>query len=188
MITIALITDIHYGPSSHNKAEDFDALGAIDDFVAMAEREGADLLLDLGDRISDRSFEEDARSAAAVVDRLAAFSGPRAHLLGNHDVVNLSIADNERILGQSMQSRIIDPRSYQADPVATGRRLQRTDGLSTVGGYSPLAYRRAQRRSTTGDHCYACAYLRRVADRQLLFREPAASGDLSRPCHRARQR
>lgn len=105
---IAIVADIHHGPQSHNKAADWDGLARLGDFVEHAEAAGADLLLDLGDHISDVDAPTDRRSAADVAEALAAFSGPRLHVLGNHDVVNLSVADNEAIFGQGMESRVVD--------------------------------------------------------------------------------
>ena len=65
-------------------------------------------LLDLGDRISDTTREADRQVAAEVAATFATFNGPRYHVLGNHDVATMSIADNEEILGQSMQSAVVD--------------------------------------------------------------------------------
>lgn len=105
---IAIVTDIHHGPQSHNKATDWNGMARLAEFVAHAEAAGADLLLDLGDHISDVDNSTDRRSAADVAAALAAFPGPRVHVLGNHDVVNLSVAENEAIFGQSLQSRVVD--------------------------------------------------------------------------------
>ncbi|MDB5505387.1 MAG: hypothetical protein JWR75_25 [Devosia sp.] len=105
---IAIVTDIHHGPASHTKLAGWDALAVLDDFVAFATEQGADLILDLGDHISDTDLEQDRRVAAEVAACLAKFPGPRVHLLGNHDVEQLSIADNEAIFGQSMASRVVD--------------------------------------------------------------------------------
>ncbi|AKR55049.1 hypothetical protein XM25_04340 [Devosia sp. H5989] len=105
---IAIVTDIHHGPQSHTKAADWNGLPVLERFVDHANAVGADLLLDLGDHISDTDHETDMRSAGEVATALARFNGPRAHVLGNHDVVNLSVADNEAIFGQSMASSVID--------------------------------------------------------------------------------
>ena len=105
---IAIITDIHHGPLSHTKKEGWDALAVVDSFVAWATEQGADLLLDLGDHISDTSADADAEAMIAVASRLARFEGPRVHILGNHDVANLSVAVNEAIFGGSLASRVVD--------------------------------------------------------------------------------
>lgn len=105
---IAIITDIHHGPKSHTKEIGWDGLPAMEAFVEHANAIGADLVLDLGDHISDTDHATDVRAAREVADTLAQFKGPRYHVVGNHDVNNLSIADNEDIFGQSMASQVFD--------------------------------------------------------------------------------
>lgn len=105
---IAIVTDIHHGPQSHTKASDWNGIPVLEQFVAYAESVGADLLLDLGDHISDTDHDTDVQSASEVAAALAKFSGPRAHVVGNHDVVNLTVQENEAIFAQSMASRVID--------------------------------------------------------------------------------
>lgn len=105
---IAIITDIHHGPKSHTKETGWDGMATMEAFVEHANAIGADLVLDLGDHISDTDHHTDVRAATEVADALARFNGPRYHVIGNHDVANLSIADNEEIFDQSMQSKVID--------------------------------------------------------------------------------
>jgi len=105
---IAIITDIHHGPQSHTKDTGWDGLPAMEAFVEHATSIGADLLLDLGDHISDTDHATDVRAATEVARALGQFKGPRYHVVGNHDVTNLSIGDNEDIFGQSMASQVFD--------------------------------------------------------------------------------
>ncbi|MCH4547457.1 metallophosphoesterase [Rhizobium changzhiense] len=105
---IAIITDIHHGSLSHTKDPNWDGLPALREFIDRAISEKADLVLDLGDHISDTTHEADHRAMSEVAEIFKAFPGLRVHVLGNHDVANLSIADNEAIFGQSMASSIID--------------------------------------------------------------------------------
>ena len=105
---IAIVTDIHHGPQSHTKANDWNGLPVLERFVAHAEETGADLLLDMGDHISDTNHDADVTAASEVAAVLRTFSGKRVHILGNHDVNNLSIAENEAIFGQSMASSVTD--------------------------------------------------------------------------------
>jgi Icc protein len=105
---IALIADIHHGPQSHNKVPGWDALEVVRAFAGFANEVGADLLVDLGDRISDTTIEADRVAEREVVDALAAFRGPRVHLLGNHDVAKLTPDDNAMVLGQPMGNRVVD--------------------------------------------------------------------------------
>ncbi|WP_283192744.1 metallophosphoesterase [Rhizobium sp. AN80A] len=105
---IAIITDIHHGPLSHTKDESWDGLAHVRSFVARAVAEKADLLLDLGDRISDTNHETDHRVASELADIFKTYPGKRIHILGNHDVDNLTVAENENIFGQSMASSVHD--------------------------------------------------------------------------------
>ena len=105
---IAIITDIHHGPQSHNKKPGWDGLPVLERFLDRAQAEKVDLVLDLGDHISDTDHENDYRVASEVAAVFAGYDGQRVHLMGNHDAANLSTADNEAIFGQSMQSRVVD--------------------------------------------------------------------------------
>ncbi|MFB9949026.1 metallophosphoesterase family protein [Rhizobium puerariae] len=105
---IAVITDIHHGPLSHTKDPDWNGLPVLREFIDRAVAEKADLVLDLGDHISDTTHEADHRAMSEVAEIFKAFPGRRVHVLGNHDVVNLSIAENEEIFGQSMASAVTD--------------------------------------------------------------------------------
>ena len=105
---IALVADIHHGPHSHVKKEGWDALPELEAFVAAANEAGADVLLDLGDRVSDTTAEMDVRVMSEVVEKLSAFNGRRYHVVGNHDVGNLTMEQNAEILGQSTAHQVID--------------------------------------------------------------------------------
>ena len=72
----------------------------------------ADMLIDLGDRISNADHDTDAglmREVMAVFEPMAI---PRAHLLGNHDRHYLSRAENEAILGRPLGSRSLDVNGW----------------------------------------------------------------------------
>lgn len=90
---IAIISDIHHSREAN-------MLGEVERFVAAATASGADLLLDLGDRIDDTTREGDLALVEELANAFRRFPGPRVHLLGNHDVVNLSSDDHERMLGR----------------------------------------------------------------------------------------
>lgn len=90
---IAIISDIHH-------SREASMLEEVERFVAAATASGADLLLDLGDRIDDTNRESDLALADELADAFRKFPGPRLHLQGNHDVVNLSAEDHERALGR----------------------------------------------------------------------------------------
>ena len=109
---ISIITDIHHGPTSRTcpdvKDPDWPILERIRSFVARAERERSDLILDLGDRICDVDRETDLESAAKVFAAFRGFSGPVVHVLGNHDVINLTRDDHARLSGGRFDNRVVD--------------------------------------------------------------------------------
>lgn len=105
---IAIITDIHHGPQSHTKEAGWDGLPVLRQFIERAIAEKVDLVLDLGDHISDTTHANDYRMASEVAEIFKTFPGKRVHVLGNHDVSNLSVADNEAIFDQSMASSVTD--------------------------------------------------------------------------------
>lgn len=91
---LAIITDIHHGPSGPS------IVPHVEKFVAWAVDAGADVLLDLGDRIDDTDRATDLRLLGELATVFARFPRPRLHLLGNHDVVNLTDDDHETLLGR----------------------------------------------------------------------------------------
>ncbi|WMT90448.1 metallophosphoesterase [Pelagibacterium sp. H642] len=103
---IAVVTDIHHGPQSHNKLEGWNGLPVLERFLTWAEGIEADLVLDLGDHISDVDRDADVRHMREVAKVFASTRLPRMHVLGNHDVVNLAQAESEDIFEYSMASRI----------------------------------------------------------------------------------
>ncbi|KAA3515352.1 MULTISPECIES: metallophosphoesterase family protein [Agrobacterium] len=105
---IAIITDIHHGPQSHTKDAAWNGLPVLQQFIDRATADNVDLVLDLGDHISDTTHADDYRVASEVAEIFKTFPGKRVHVIGNHDVENLSIADNEAIFGQSMASSVTD--------------------------------------------------------------------------------
>jgi len=91
---LAVITDIHHsatGPS---------IVTLVERFVACAIDAGADLLLDLGDRIDDADRDTDLALLSELAAIFRRFRGPRLHLVGNHDVVNLTDDHHARLLGR----------------------------------------------------------------------------------------
>ena len=92
---IAIISDIHF---SGAKAGQFDVRSVVEEFVEWANRIDADLIL--GDRIDDIDHATDLANASAVARIFEGFKGPRVHLLGNHDVVNLTGDDHRTLFGR----------------------------------------------------------------------------------------
>lgn len=97
---IAVITDIH-----HRSGGPAEVLDAVRNFVEQANADGADLLLDLGDRLRDASPELDHEALRELAGIFSRFDGERFHLLGNHDVINLTVADHAALLGVPIRTR-----------------------------------------------------------------------------------
>lgn len=122
-LRIAIITDIHHGAPSESKRGDC-ALGLMAEFADWANTMQPDLVLDLGDRISDVNEETDLRLEIEVAEAFKAVNAPIHHICGNHDRDYLTAAQNEEILGQSLQSEVLDCGDWQvalwrADPKIT---------------------------------------------------------------------
>lgn len=106
---IAIITDIHHGKDATAK-KGASALRLMAEFATFAAETKPDLVLDLGDRISDVDPETDVRLEREVN---AAFAPIRAlapvyHICGNHDRDFLSVAQNEEIFGQTLTNQTLD--------------------------------------------------------------------------------
>lgn len=111
-LRLAVVTDIHHGPPSTAKRGDA-ALGLLSDFVRFAGEARADLVLDLGDRISDVDADTDRRLAAEVADAFRAVAAPLRHVCGNHDLDHLTVADNEALLGQPLGHETVDAGGWR---------------------------------------------------------------------------
>jgi len=106
-IRIAVIADIHHGKPSATKRGDT-ALALLEEFAAFANAAKPDFVLDLGDRISDENRDADLVLQREVADAFKAVEAPVHHINGNHDRDYLEVSDNEDILGQSLESTVLD--------------------------------------------------------------------------------
>lgn len=111
MPKIALISDIHYGPQRGSKLGP-EALSLFENFRVWVEETKPALVVDLGDRISEVSPLEDKTLLAEVASWFAELGVPHHHVLGNHDVVNLSMAENQDILKTRVDSHSYDLAGY----------------------------------------------------------------------------
>ncbi len=103
-LRIAIVTDVHNGPDTGN-VRGPEAVGLLEGFYQDASVLGPNLMVDLGDRITDQTPELDRVNFLAVRDVLARFSCPREHLLGNHDI--LARDEQERALGADLGSHAL---------------------------------------------------------------------------------
>ncbi len=105
-LRLALVADIHHGEDKLTKRGGA-ALGLLDRFLAFAGDWGADMIVDLGDRISDKDAATDARLLADVAAVFTGLNTPHAHLNGNHDVAFLGQEANARALGEALGGRVV---------------------------------------------------------------------------------
>jgi hypothetical protein len=129
-VRIAIVTDIHHAPDRDDGLDALVLLRAFGDFVA--ETRPA-LILDLGDRIADRSPERDGKTMGEVADVFASLPAPTRHVCGNHDLINLSVEDNERILGQMLGHETLDVGAWRIALWRANARLD-AEGRFSLGG------------------------------------------------------
>ncbi|MCY6382172.1 metallophosphoesterase family protein [Hoeflea prorocentri] len=111
-LRLAIVADIHHGAPSHTKRGDA-ALGLMAEFSSFVKDAKPDLVIDLGDRISDVDHETDRHLQAEVAEAFKAIDVPIQHICGNHDRDHLSVAENEAFLGQELASRTIDINGWR---------------------------------------------------------------------------
>lgn len=133
-LRIAIIADIHHGAPSHTKRGDT-ALDLMARFADWTNDTAPDLVLDLGDRISDIDQATDLRLEAEVAEAFRAIKAPVYHICGNHDRDHLSVAQNEEILGQSLQNEILDMGDWQ---IALWRADSKISGTEHHRGFNLL--------------------------------------------------
>jgi 3',5'-cyclic AMP phosphodiesterase CpdA len=96
-LTLALITDIHFGPEAHFGGKLRKLTGQAEAltraFVArMNERARPDIVVNLGDDIEDESPEADRARYAACIGILRGVRAELVNVAGNHDTIHLSAA------------------------------------------------------------------------------------------------
>lgn len=128
-VRIALVADIHHGAPSLTKRGDT-ALELMSEFSRFANDARPDLVIDLGDRISDVDRDRDLVLQREVAEAFRAVDAPISHINGNHDRDHLAVSDNEDILGQSLGHQTIDIGSWRVV-------LWRADTLIRRGGQWP---------------------------------------------------
>jgi 3',5'-cyclic-AMP phosphodiesterase len=104
---IGIVTDIHHGSASA-LSPDWSCLDQLGDAIADMASRGADLLIDLGDRISEHGTPIDVSRLTDMARIFRRFSRPRIHMLGNHDVVTLTREETASILSTPIGHRIVE--------------------------------------------------------------------------------
>jgi Icc protein len=106
-LKLAIVTDIHHGPTRYTKRGDR-ALPLLREFRTKVECGGIDLVVELGDRITNVDRDTDRQLMHEVAAQFEGLSTPHVHLLGNHDLHYLTAEENEDILGCPMRSHSMD--------------------------------------------------------------------------------
>lgn len=125
-LRIAIVTDIHHGKPSTAKRGDA-ALGLMEEFARYVKDSGATHVLDMGDRISDENRDTDLILAAEVAEAFRAVPAPVWHLNGNHDRDHMTVADNEALLGQSLDHAVHDIDGWRIVLWRADSRIRRGD-------------------------------------------------------------
>ena len=110
-LRLAVVTDIHNGRPSLTKKGPA-AIPLLERFADFVATEEPDLVVELGDRITDTDPETDRAALTQVADVFAAMTAPSLHVLGNHDLVHLSVDDNQIILDQDFASASVDRHGW----------------------------------------------------------------------------
>ena len=126
-VRICLVADIHHGKPSATKRGDA-ALGLMEEFARFANDASPDLVIDLGDRISDENRETDLLLQEEVAEAFRAIETPVSHINGNHDRDYLAVADNENILGQNLSHQTIDIGDWRLALWRADTRIRREPG------------------------------------------------------------
>ncbi|MDQ7841347.1 MAG: metallophosphoesterase [bacterium] len=132
-VRLALVADIHYGQFSEAKAGP-EALRLLEGVIDEVNSVSPDLVVDLGDRINEECLDRDAALFRKVSERFQKLRVPWRFLPGNHDLVHLSVAECETVLGQPLSHHSMDLRGchlvfWHADPRQrpAGRAVERGD-------------------------------------------------------------
>ena len=131
---LAVVTDVHYGPPVFTKRGDC-APELMRQFATFVAEVNVSHVLDLGDRINDVDHQADQRNMQAVAEMFRSLPKPTIHINGNHDVDQLTVAENENFLRQSLGHETIDVGSWRIVVWRVDSRIYRSETGPT--GFSP---------------------------------------------------
>ncbi len=107
MPKICLVADIHHGADQVTK-KGTEARGLMDRFAQFCAAETPDLVIDLGDRITDVDRDRDLVLEREAAEMFGPIIQPVHHICGNHDRDHLSVEENADVLGQRLENQMID--------------------------------------------------------------------------------
>lgn len=109
---LRLIADIHIGEDRGDRAAS-KGLPLIEEFVNATNDDKPEAVIDLGDRVMQTSYEEDRKNLNRLTHVFNKLSVPKYHVLGNHDMLNLSARHNQTALHLPKDiSHTVDVGSY----------------------------------------------------------------------------
>jgi 3',5'-cyclic-AMP phosphodiesterase len=109
-VRIVLVTDIHLGPNTGNVYGDR-ALEFFEEFGKAAAESHPELVVDLGDRLTEINREADMENLINLAQRFRSLPSPRKHLIGNHDLLPKAL--QETILETNLSSHALEIRGWQ---------------------------------------------------------------------------
>jgi hypothetical protein len=134
-LKIAIVTDIHHGKDAEAK-KGTRALPLMAEFAQFVKDSRPDLVLDLGDRISDEDPQTDIRLEQEVNDAFGPVRdvAPLHHICGNHDRDFLSVRQNEEILGQNLRHATLDVGGWRVVLFRADTLIRRPGGFQCAPG------------------------------------------------------
>ncbi len=127
-LQFCVLADLHHGRDSGSK-KGSTALKFLQRFRAWLRLQAHEFVLDLGDRINDLDRENDLSLMQTIGAELRRIRIPRHHLLGNHDVEFLSVAENEEALDSFCRSHSRDYEGFHFIFWNAGAHLARGEGM-----------------------------------------------------------
>ncbi len=94
---LRLITDIHVGEDRNDRIGT-QAIQLMREFVAKANEDRPQAVIDMGDRVMQTSPSEDAKNLKKLSDEFNKLAVPHYHVHGNHDVLHLTRSVNQELL------------------------------------------------------------------------------------------
>jgi len=125
-LKILLFGDLHVGINKGNLPGK-DALGLLQKFVKyLNDNIKPDLAIDLGDRLNSVDNEGNKKNLNLLASVLSELNCPIKYILGNHDLDNITLKENEEILNTSLSNQMISLEGFRfllinsQDPIIDG--------------------------------------------------------------------
>ncbi|MEX2533900.1 MAG: metallophosphoesterase [Nitriliruptoraceae bacterium] len=131
---LAVVTDVHYGPPVFTKRGET-APALMHDFAQFVAEANVSHVLDLGDRINDVDHATDRSNMAEVAQMFRQLPKPCIHINGNHDVDQLTVRENEELLGVPLGHETLDIGGWRIVVWRVDSRIYRSE--TNQSGFSP---------------------------------------------------